>query len=166
MEALKKISRGYDRFLQLLFYVPAVMMLALLVICALMVCLRKVLIGAFNWADEAMRYLMVYSTFLALPLLVDGKRNITIDLTDIIFGDNKKGAKAFHILAEIMTMLCCAALLPSCYDLMKNNMAGTSPGMQLPMWLVYSCLPLGFGLSLLSSLNNLFKMLTGPEKEG
>ena len=51
MKSLKKISKGYDRFLEFWFYIPSLMILGLLVICALMVCLRKVLVGAFNWAD-------------------------------------------------------------------------------------------------------------------
>lgn len=166
MNTLKKISCGYDKFLEYWFYVPALMMVALLVICALMVCLRKVLVGAFNWTDEAMRYLMVYSTFCTLPLLVAGKRNITIDLTDIFFPHGSRGQKLFYLLAEIMTLFCCAVLLPVTVTFMQSNMNGSSPAMQLPMWLVYSCLPIGFGLSVLASINNIFKMLTAePRKE-
>lgn len=160
MNVLKKLSRGYDRFLAYWFYLPAAMMAALLVICALMVCLRKVLVAAFNWTDEAMRYLMVYSTFLSLPLLVAGKRNITIDLTDLFFARNPRGQKLFHLLAEGMTLFCCAVLLPVIVTFMKSNMTGSSPAMQLPMWLVYSCLPIGYTLSVLASINNIFKMLT------
>ena len=165
MQILEKLSRAYDKFLKGLFYVPAAMILALVIICAAMVCLRKVLIGAFNWADEAMRFLMVYATFLSLPLLVDGKKNITIDLTNLIFKKNKAGVKAFHILAELLTMFCCVALAPALITFMKSNMQGFSPAMHLPMWLVYSCLPLGFGLSILSCLNNLYKLITASGEE-
>ena len=165
MKVLKKCSRCFDQFLEYWFYVPAGMMLALLVVCALMVCLRKVLIGAFNWADEAMRYLMVYSTFLTLPLLVAGKRTITIDLTDIMFQRRPRGARVFHILAELMTLLFCVVLIPSLFTFMQNNKNGFSPAMQLPLWIVYACLPVGFGLSVLASINNLFKMLVGKEEE-
>ncbi len=164
MNGIKKLSRGFDKFLEYWFYLPAALMLALLVICALMVCLRKVMVGGFNWADEAMRFLMVYSTFLALPLLVSGKRNITIDMTDIFFSKNPKGSKLFYLMAEFMTLFCCIVLLPSLVTFMKHNASGLSPAMQMPLWLVYSCMPIGFGLSVLASLNNIFKMLT-PEKE-
>ena len=164
MNTLKKISKGYDRFLEFWFYIPALMILGLLVICALMVCLRKVLVGAFNWADEAMRFLMVYATFVALPLLVSGKRNITIDMTDIIFPHSKKGRWVFHLIAEVLTLVCCVALMPSILLFMQKTVTGLSPAMQIPMWVVYSCLPIGFGLSILSSLNNLIKLFTEKEE--
>lgn len=159
MEALKKISKGYDKFLEYLFYIPAAMILALLIICAVTVCLRKVLIGAFNWSDEAMRFLMVYSAFLSLPLLVAGKKNITIDLTDLIFPKNLKGRFVFHLIAEILTLICCAVLLPSIGTFMMNNLTAKSSSMQIPLWIVYSCLPIGFVLSVLASINNIFKLL-------
>lgn len=165
MNFLKKASKGIDRFFEIWFYLPAAMMFALLVICALMVCLRKVMIGAFNWADEAMRFLMVYSTFIALPLLVNGKRNITIDMTDIFFPKSPRGRWIFHLIAELLTLMCCIVLLPPIIQFMGKNMNGFSPAMQLPMWLVYSCFPIGYSLSVLASLNNLFKLLT-EHKEG
>jgi TRAP-type C4-dicarboxylate transport system permease small subunit len=88
---MKKISRGIDIFLDKLIIVPAVMIGLVLLICTASVFLRNALPGAFYWSDEAMRYLMIYATFLALPILVQKKKNITIDLTDIIFPNNKKG---------------------------------------------------------------------------
>lgn len=165
MAFLKKLSKGFDAFLNYFFYIPAFMMFALLVICAVQVLFRKILIGAFNWADEAMRFLMVYSTFIALPALVAGKKNITIDLTDLLFPHSEKNRFRIHVIAEILTFLACALLIPSCGTFMANNMKAASTALHIPMWLVYSCLPIGFGLSALASLNNLFKMLTQP-KEG
>lgn len=171
METLKKISRGYDKFLDYWLYVPAVMVAALLVICALMVTFRRVLIGAFNWADEAMRFLMVYATFLSLPILVAKKKNITIDLTELFFPHSHKGQRVFWLLAEIMTLICCAVMCPVIFDFIKKNMVGYSNAMQIPMWVIYSCLPIGFVMSVVSSINNIFKLLTenknagGEEKE-
>lgn len=164
MNTLKKLSKGYDRFLEFWFYIPAFMILGLLVVCALMVCFRKILIGAFNWADEAMRFLMVYATFVALPLLVSGKRNITIDMTDIIFPNNMNGRWIFHLIAELLTLICCVVLMPSIVQFMQKNATGLSPATQFPMWLVYSCLPIGFGLSIISSPNNLFKLFEEREE--
>jgi len=165
MKLLKQISRGIDRLWDILFYVPVVLMVALLVVCALMVCLRKVLIGAFNWADEAMRFLMVYSTFFVLPVLVAGKRNITIDMTDVFFPNNKKGRWVIHVIGELLTLACCVILMPAIIEFVMKNVAAKSPAMLLPMWLVYSCLPIGFGLSIIASLNNLFKLFTEKKEE-
>ena len=62
MNTIKKISQGLEKIWIILLYIAVGMMIALLCICAVMVLLRKVIHGGFNWADEAMRYLMVYST--------------------------------------------------------------------------------------------------------
>ena len=159
------MTRGIDLFLDKLIIVPAVMIGLVLIICAAMVFLRNVLIGAFNWSDEAMRYLMVYATFLALPILVQRKKNITIDLTDLIFPNSKRGTFLFHLAAEVMTLLCCAILIPVSIKFVQMNMTGYSPAMQIPYPVVYSCIPLGLVLSTVASLNNIYKMLFAG-KEG
>jgi TRAP-type C4-dicarboxylate transport system permease small subunit len=62
-------------------------------------------------------------------------------------------------VAEIMTLLCCAILIPVSLRYVQMNMSGFSPSMRLPFPLVYSCLPVGLILSTLASINNICKML-------
>ncbi|MDO4620692.1 MAG: TRAP transporter small permease [Lachnospiraceae bacterium] len=159
MSVLKRISRSIDVFFDKMLIVPTLMMIALLLICAVTVAFRKILIGAFNWSDEAMRFLMVYATFLALPSLVSKKKSIAIDLTDALFGSHPMGKKIFYLICEILIFIGCAVLLPTCVTFMKANRTGFSPAMKLPLFWVYSCMPIGFALSAVASLNNIFKLL-------
>lgn len=165
MDAMKKFSQGLEKVWIILLYIAVAMMIALLCICAAMVLLRKIIHGGFNWADEAMRYLMVYATFLVLPYLVSKKKNIIIDLTDVIFPEHfvEKGKRIFDICSEFMTLACCLVLFPSCMAFINQNVNGHSTAMHLPLWLVYLCLPIGLGLGAIASINNLFQKLVLKE---
>ncbi|WP_294755610.1 TRAP transporter small permease subunit [uncultured Flavonifractor sp.] len=164
LNTIKKLSKALERIWDMLLYVAVVMMVALLAICACTVLLRKVFIGGFNWSDEAMRYLMVYATFLSLPYLVSKKKNITIDLTDLFFSKHAKGRFIFLVVSEILTLICCLALLPTSITFIALNISGYSNAMRLPLWLVYLCMPIGLGLSAIASINNLTKLLVIKEE--
>ncbi|MCC8027099.1 MAG: TRAP transporter small permease [Clostridium sp.] len=161
MKILKRISGWIDGFFDCLFYLPVFMMVLLLLICSSSVLLRNILTSAFNWADEAMRFLLVYSTFIALPILVAKKKHISVDLTDVIFGTGTKGQKLFYIFSEALIFAGSAVLMPTCVTFMKMNLTGYSPAMQLPLYLVYSCMPIGFALTMAASANNIFKLIAG-----
>lgn len=165
MNTIKKISQGLEKIWIILLYIAVGMMIALLCICAVMVLLRKVIHGGFNWADEAMRYLMVYSTFLALPYLISKKKNIIIDLTDVIFPElfAERGKRLFGICSELMTFVCCLVLLPPCITFINQNLNGYSTAMHLPLWMVYLCLPIGLGFGAIASINNLLQKLVLKE---
>lgn len=164
MITIKKISKLCDQIWNILVYIAVAMMIVLLVICACTVLLRKVIAGGFNWSDEAMRYLMVYSTFLSLPYLVAKRQNITIDLTDVFFPGRQKGKEAFYLISEVLTLICCLVILPTSISFIKMNVSGFSNAMHIPLWIVYLCMPVGFGFSGIASINNLVKLLVIKEE--
>lgn len=163
MTKAQKISRALDRFFDRLIYVPTVLLSLLILICLMTVTLRQFLIGKFNWSDEAMRFLLVYVAFLSLPILVAQKRNISVDLTDVMFPHNIKGRMMCHLASDVLILAFLAVLLPACAMFIRSNLTGYSAAMHIPLCLVYLCIPLGFVLSMVAACNNIYKDLEGEK---
>ncbi|MGE4354351.1 MAG: TRAP transporter small permease [Oscillospiraceae bacterium] len=157
MKKIIKISHAIDRFFDYMLYLPILMLGTLIMICLFMVTLRQVFIGAFNWADEAMRFLLVYTSFLTLPTLVSKGRNISVDIIDVLFPHKPKARRFFRVTADVLVLAFLLVMIFPCITFIKANLTGYSPAMRIPLYLVYLCIPIGFSFSILACANNILK---------
>ena len=101
--------------------------------------------GLYNmsWSDEAARYLMIWFVFLLAGLSAFRGEMFSIDLVTEHL--SVTGQKVFAVIRLVlMTAFCIFAVVYGA-DLVLHQaqIHQTSPSLKLPMWFMYSSVPLG-----------------------
>ncbi len=163
MKAMNKIDKYLKKLNKLEFYGASTLLMILLAICFCNVVFR--LIGRpLMWADEAQRFIMIWMTFLACPVLVSRKSHIVVDLVSSLFP--QKIHKAMYLIGDIMLIVFLLFLLPYTVQMSAMNMISKSSAMRLPMGYIYLCMPIGIFLSIISQAHILAKLLLSKEEVG
>ncbi|MCI8576443.1 MAG: TRAP transporter small permease [Lachnospiraceae bacterium] len=119
--------------------------LLLLILCLVFFSTIGRYTGLYNmaWSDEASRYCMIWSVFLLAGLSAFRGQMFSID----IIGEKLplKGQRAFVIIRLLLMIAFCAFAILYGWNLMMHQakIGQTSPSLKLPMWFMYSCVPLG-----------------------
>lgn len=101
---------------------------------------------AFSWANEFTRYGIVWMTFLGAAIGARRGAHISIDVLAEVLPP-RAASIALRGAAWIAAVACGVLTWQSVALVMSMaRMGQTSPSMELPMWMVYCALPLGFGL--------------------
>lgn len=106
--------------------------------------------GWYNmaWSDEASRYCMIWSVFLLAGLSAFRGQMFSIDVLSEKLP--LRGQRIFAVIRFLlMTAFCIFAVAYGWKMLIHQVKIGqTSPSLKLPMWFMYSCVPLGCALLL------------------
>lgn len=131
------------------------------------VILRYIFSHSIYWAEELVRYLMVWVIFLGSSQVAKHEGHITVDILHRAVGP---GVKVFlDYLVNIVAILFCLVLAYYSYHqtMRVYSSQQISPALELPMWLTYLSIPLGSALMAVRYLVHLFNRmhLAGQEVE-
>lgn len=119
--------------------------LLLLMLCLVFFATLGRYTGLYNmaWSDEASRYCMIWSVFIVAGLSAQRGQMFSIDIVSEKLP--LKGQKVFAAIRLILVIAFCAFCLVYGARMMihQMNIGQTSPSQKLPMWFMYSCVPLG-----------------------
>ncbi len=123
-------------------------MAVMLAVIFLSVCTRYILHFTFDWAEELARYLFVWAVFLGSALIMGENGHLAVELVT----NKLKGGKAGTIL-EAFVKLCGFAFVLLIgiqgWKMTTMMMFQTSPGLNIPMGVVYAVIPLSSCLMLM-----------------
>jgi TRAP-type C4-dicarboxylate transport system permease small subunit len=131
---------------------------AMTVIVGYQVFRRYVMNASLIWSEEAARYLMVWITFLGSSVAL--KRGGHIKVT-IIMDLLPKRSHHFVVLGSYAVVS--FTLLVITYHGLKlaiTNMHQLSPALQMPIGIVYFCLPIGGSLMMLQMVERIWGSVT------
>ncbi|ABO51260.1 TRAP dicarboxylate transporter, DctM subunit [Desulforamulus reducens MI-1] len=115
--------------------------------------------GAATWTEELARYIFIWISYLAIPLAVKTRNNIRVD---IIYD---RLPKRFQKVSWIIVDVCflCLSVVVFLKGLghleMLLNMPQTTPALQIPYFIPYLILPIGFGLISLRVIQDLVRQV-------
>ena len=135
-----------------------------LVVLWAVVC-RYVLHLPFPIGEELARYLMIYGIFIGVSIGVRRCSHLGVEvLTNFLPGG---AAHVVDILSQLLSLVLYIAFFWFSVLLTRNiyQNGQTSAAMQIPMWLAYLALPIGFGLSIIRCLQMTVKTVRGQEIE-
>jgi TRAP-type C4-dicarboxylate transport system permease small subunit len=131
-----------------LYWFSIVSMALMLVIIFISVCTRYIAHFTFDWAEELARYLFVWATFLGSALIMGENGHLAVELLS-----NKFKGRPFGVFLEAFVKLCSFVfvILIGVQGLKMTTMMmfQTSPGLNIPMGLVYAVIPLSSVLMLM-----------------
>ena len=113
--------------------------------------MRKVFHNASTWAEEAIRYAIIWVTFVGSSQCAKSGNHVGID---ILVEALPKGCRKYVF---------CAWYGWSLTDMVITNNR-VSAAMEMPMWILYISIPIGFGLTAIRFLIDAIQKLRQDEK--
>ena len=153
MKSLKKIeellTRGEELFCSLGFLFATALMFVNVI-------LRYVFKAGLPWSEELIRYIIIWATCIGIGLCARRQAHVSIDFFDVVL--SAKGRKYLTLFADLVCISFCLLMIKYSFQTELGQMATDqrSPAMQLPFYIVYFCLPLGFGLGALRFSQHFF----------
>lgn len=154
----------FDRVLTRVENVLAASALGLATVIAIVAVLLRYLFGIFLfWSEEAIIYLVIYSTFLGAVITLRHNEHVNVD----IFGAflKARGKRVFAVLAAAITVvyLVCIGFFAWLLLFEPFSTSTITPALKLPLWVVELAVPIGLTLMLLRALEILVRNARGVE---
>lgn len=123
------------------------------------VILRYIFNYSIYWAEELVRYLMVWVIFLGSSQVAKHEGHITVDILYRAVGPKVK--VFLDYLVNVVAILFCLVLAYYSYHqtMRVYSSQQISPALELPMWLTYLSIPLGSFLMAIRYLVHLFNRM-------
>lgn len=137
----------------------AIAMFLMTVIVTVCVVKRYCFGTTFIWADELVRYLMIWLTFLGASVAF---RHFDLVLLDLFIGLMPKKIGSFIIIiVHFITLIFIGFIfyISLTYTLSPAIVTKSSTGLGISMMYPFLALPIGFGLMLLFGLENIPKVI-------
>lgn len=141
------------------------MMFIMVVLIFTQVFTRYVLGNSLGWTEEASRYLFIWLIFLSIGIAFIDKKHISIDiLLDVMPKTIQKIILQFSYLC--LMALCIFFFIQGMELVEKLQMfSQNSSTLQIPMWLVYLSLPVGFLVAFFRLIHNSILLYVKKEDE-
>src|SRR5690606_19073778 len=126
---------------------------------------RYVFNAGFPWAEELVRYQIVWMVFLGAS--VAARQGIHIGVDILIKLSPPPLAKLIELVVHAIAVVFCGFLVFYGAQLIEQTFAfgQVSPALQLPMWLVQLAIPVGAALMGIRFAQQFFRTLLGREQE-
>ncbi|MFA9421997.1 MAG: TRAP transporter small permease [Sedimentibacter sp.] len=104
------------------------------------------------WAEELARYLMVWLVFLGIGAGAKSNRHFTVD--NLVNALPKSTYKIFFIIRTVIIVTYCSFIGYIGFGLINSLkiMGQTSPALRMPIWFVYSAIPVGLTIMIVRTL--------------
>jgi C4-dicarboxylate transporter DctQ subunit len=156
--------QGFDRVLTRIENVLAASTLGLATTIAIVAVLLRYFFGIFLfWSEEAIIYLIIYSTFLGAVITLRHNEHVNVD----IFGAflKARGKRALAVLGAAITVvyLGCIGFFAWLLLLEPFSTSTITPSLKVPLWVVEAAVPIGLTLMLLRALEILVRNARGAD---
>jgi C4-dicarboxylate transporter DctQ subunit len=140
-----------------------------IIVCSLLlfvnVVLRYVFLAPIYWAEEFVRYLMVWMIFIGASQVTLWGGHVAVDIVPRAL--SKRGNAILALIVNIVCILFCVILAwLSVKQVMRVMRAGqVSPALEIPMWIAYLSIPAGTVLMLIRFLQQFWMRIQGQTVE-
>ena len=136
---MKKLIHAYD---ELEAHVLVFSLAFTTILVFIQVVLRYVFNNSLSWSEELARYIFIWQIWLGTSVSMKENEHICLDMLN-----NKLKGKAkvvLALIANVIMLAFCAFLVKYGWDLVMSMMSrgNRSVALRIPMWIVYSSLPL------------------------
>jgi C4-dicarboxylate transporter, DctQ subunit len=154
----------FDRVLTRIENVLAASALGLATIIAIVAVLLRYVFGIFLfWSEEAIIYLIIYSTFLGAVITLRHNEHVNVDIFGAFLKSGGKRMVAVLGAAITVVYLVCIGFFAWLLLFEPFSTSTITPSLKLPLWVVELAVPIGFTLMLLRALEILVRTARGVE---
>ncbi len=102
---------------------------------------RYFLNSSLTWSEELVQFMLLWTVMLGSAVATDRGLHITLNPLDELVGD--RGRRTLARVALGCTIVFCLVLAWYGFQLVQRTMRMTSSAADIPMWAVYSAMPVG-----------------------
>lgn len=157
MKLIRKLDQSLEE------WILGALLIGMSVILLIQILMRAFGGSSLTWAEEVARYFYVWSVFLSLGCTIRGG---TILKVDLLLEKLPKGLRQVvqNFLELINVVLYAYLAYYSILVVQSVQSSGqTSPALEIPMYLVYLIIPIGFVLASLRSVQKIYFNITGKK---
>lgn len=164
MNFLHSLVRGVNhlsRFCGML--AAALIFLSILLVCH-MVLLRYVFSASTTWQTDIVTFGLVGATMLGCPYLLHKGAHVNVDL--LITNLSKQAQDRLKVVSNFAVMLFGLSLFVTGLELTHMAWSGgwvTETVAEIPLWIAYIAMPIGFGLLALQAISEICAIVFGFE---
>lgn len=153
---------GFDRTLSWIENILAGFSLgAAAVLAIVQVILRYVFDTIIFWSEEAVIYLIIFSTFVGAAITLRHNEHVNVDILGLLLGE--RGKRYLAVLGASIIVIYCAII--GAYGwvwLTEPGLRNTlTPALKLPLWVVGLSLPIGITLMFIRSIEMVYRAARG-----
>ena len=160
---MQKFCDFIDKIYKFFFYLAAAFLAGMFVTCAYSV-ISRVLGSPSIWADELIRFLMVFMAFAGAPYMICTKTDLVVDLTEIFFSNRKKLLHKTHLIGDVILLVILVYLIFPTWELSMENMTSATTALQWNLGYVYMVMPISFAFCVVAQSKNLVQFYLLPKK--
>lgn len=156
-----------SRFDSILSKVENVLAAGSLGAAALLAIVAVILRTFFNeiifWSEEAIIYLVIFSTFLGAVITLRHNEHVNVDVIAVFL--RERGKRVMAVIGTLVTLVYLGVVGYYAWLLIlePRSSATVTPAMELPLWVVTLPLPIGFTLMFLRALEVLVRLFRGTD---
>jgi C4-dicarboxylate transporter, DctQ subunit len=154
----------FDRVLTRIENVLAAGTLGLATIIAIVAVVLRYAFGIFLfWSEEAIIYLIIYSTFLGAIITLRHNEHVNVDILAVFL--KERGKRMVALLGGAMTLVYLGAIGFFAWLLLFEpfSTSTVTPSLKLPLWVVEAAVPIGLTLMFLRALEILVRTARGMD---
>jgi TRAP-type C4-dicarboxylate transport system permease small subunit len=151
--------KGYSKFLDVVEKIEkivlAIAVAVMLFVMVYQVILRYIFSNSNAWSEELTRYLFIFEVIIASAIAIRKSSHLQVD---VLIGRLKPRARCvFTICSTLVGIVFLCFLLLYSIQLVKTGGTNVSVGLQIPMSVPYSSVPIGAVLMILTSIEVVLK---------
>ena len=137
----------------------------LVVIVSVQVFCRYVLQNSLDWTEELARYLSIWSVMFGCSYAMKSDAHLQMTVLRSLVGPRLR--KAIHAFACLMCLIFCLIMVYAGMESITNIRWSEqlTPAMQLPAWIIWLAMPIGFGLMGIQSVIRTVRVRRGEDAE-
>jgi C4-dicarboxylate transporter DctQ subunit len=146
-------------------YIIGAMMLSTTIILFVNVIFRSFSMAS-TWAEEVIRYVIVWVTFFGGSLCAKSGNHVGIDIF-VQMLPSKKAQRVVRAIGFFAAAVFCAVATYAAYKItaLVTTTKQKSPAILMPFWIVYISMPLGFALMTIRFVVAGINALTGKDEK-
>ncbi|MCF7934460.1 MAG: TRAP transporter small permease [Spirochaetia bacterium] len=153
-----KIIRWLDDYFEAVILVFTLFSMSIII--TVQVFFRYVLLNSISWSEEIARYLFIYMVYFGISYAVRKNRHIKIEVLINVLPVT--GKKVISIISDLLFLVFASVVTYQAFSVVGTlDRLGQVAGITgLPMSLIYSGVPIGYGLVCIRLVQNLYHKLT------
>lgn len=127
------------------------------------VILRYVFNYVIFWSEEAIIYLIIFSTFIGAVVTLRHNEHVNVDIIGVLLGE--RGKKYLHLIGAALVAVYCGIIGYFAWVLVTEPAIRNTvtPALNYPLWVVYLGVPIGLTLMFVRSVEILYRSARGRQ---
>lgn len=131
----------------------------LVVIVSVQVFCRYVLQNSLDWTEELARYLLIWSVLFGCSYAMREDAHLEMSIVRSLVGP--RFGRWIRVFAYMASLVFCLIMIQAGMESIENIRWSeqTTPAMEIPAWIIWLAMPLGFGLTGLHAVLRTIKVV-------